>query len=119
MVLIKRKDEKPEVIRAYADASYRGEETRSQSGNLMTLTNMPILWSSRRQDVSVQSITEAEYIACSEGAKDIWWIQQFFGELNQGIEPKVQLYTDNEAALKLTKTQKFHRRSQHIEHKYH
>ena len=28
------------------------------------------------------------------------------------------LYTDNEAALKLTKTQTFHRRTRYIEHQY-
>ena len=29
------------------------------------------------------------------------------------------VFTDNEAAIKLSKTQTFHRRSRHIEHKYH
>ena len=117
-VVLTKRNESPGVIKAYADASYRGEETRSQSGNLLTINNNLIMWASRRQDVSAQSITEAEYIACSEGAKDCRWIQQLLAELVT-TEPKAFLYTDNEAALKLTKTQKFHRRSRHIEHKYH
>ena len=29
------------------------------------------------------------------------------------------MFTNNEAALKLTKTQTFHRRTQHIEHRFH
>ena len=33
--------------------------------------------------------------------------------------PIPTIYVDNEAAIKLTKTQKFHRRTRHIEHKYH
>lgn len=72
--------------------------------------------SSRRQDVITQLITEGEYIACSEGAKDTRWLQQFLKE----IEPKreVLLYTDNKAAIRLTKSQTFHRRTRHIEHKY-
>ena len=75
------------------------------------------MWSSRRQDVIAQSITEAEYIACSEVAKDTSWLQQF---LNEGEpEREVLLYTDNEAAIHLIKSQTFHRRTRHIEHKYH
>src|SRR4029077_9489154 len=115
---LQKKRENLAPIKAYADASYGGETSRSQSGNLLMLNGVPIMWRSRRQDVAAQSITEAEYIACSESAKDIRWIQQFLAEL-EGQERKAMLYTDNEAASKLTKTQKFYQRSRHIEHKYH
>ena len=105
------------LINLYADASYGGENSRSQSGSLAILFGAPVMWSSRRQDVVSMSITEAEYIACSEAAKDSQWITQFLKEL--GMNPRPVLYTDNEAALKLTKTQTFHRRTRHIEHRYH
>ena len=59
------------VIKVYADASYGGEQAKSQSGNLVTLNGQIIMWSSRRQDITAQSITEAEYIACSEATKDV------------------------------------------------
>ena len=110
-------DEKDVLIKLYADASYGGENSRSQSGSLVTLSGIPIMWNSRRQDVVSLSITEAEYIACSETAKDSQWLSQFLKEL--GKNPIPVLYTDNEAALKLTKTQTFHRRTRHIEHRYH
>ena len=110
-------DEKDVLIRLYADASYGGENSRSQSGSLVTLFGTPVMWSSRRQDVVSMSITEAEYIACSETVKDSQWITQFLKEL--GMSPRSVLHTDNEAALKLTKTQTFHRRTRHIEHRYH
>ena len=45
------------------------------------------------------------------------WLQQLLEELGMTTEAKV--YTDNEAAAKLTKTQKFHQRSRHIEHRFH
>ena len=106
-------------ISIYADASYGGENSRSQSGSLVTLYGIPIIWSSRRQDVVSMSVTEAEYIACSESAKDSQWIYQFLQEMFPNKYPKPTLYTDNEAALKLTKTQTFHRRTRHIEHRFH
>ena len=120
-LIIKRatggKLEKP-AIKAYADASYGGEQSRSQSGNLTLLDGKIIMWSTRRQDTIAQSITEAEYIACSESSKDIRWLQQFLAEILKEQIP-AKLYSDNEAALKLVKTQTFHKRTRHIEHRYH
>ena len=77
------------------------------------------MWSSRRQDVVSMSITEAEYIACSESAKDSQWIRQFLQEIFPGTGIRTTLHIDNEAAMKLTKTQTFHRRTRHIEHRFH
>ena len=108
------------MIKAYADASYGGEQAKSQSGNLVTLNGQTVMWSSRRQDITAQSITEAEYIACPEATKDIRWLQQLLEELpfQISVQP-AYLYSDNEAAVKLTKTQTFHKRTRHIEHRYH
>ena len=105
-------------IKGYADASYGGEKARSQSGSLVLLGKQAVIWTSRRQDTTAQSITEAEYIACSETAKDIRWMHQFLEEVSvPTLTP--MLYTDNEAAIKMTKTQVFHRRTRHIEHRHH
>ena len=106
------------IIRGYADASYGGEKARSQSGSLVTLNKQAVIWTSRRQDTIAQSITEAEYIAYSETAKDLRWITQFLEEVLGPISAPI-LYGDNEAAIKMTKTQTFHRRTRHIEHRHH
>ena len=110
------------LLKSYADASYGGEHSRSQSGNLTTLNGQAVMWSSRRQDIIALSITEAEYISCSEAEKDIRWLQQFLVEILPSLSNQVlptSLYTDNEAALKLVKTQTFHRRTRHMEHRLH
>ena len=107
-------------INIYADASYGVENSRSYSGSLVTLHGTSVMWSLRKQDVVSMSITEAEYIACSESAKDGQWIWQFLNEMfPKTINVIPGQYTDNEAALKLTKTQTFHRRTRHIEHRFH
>ena len=110
------------LLKSFADASYGGEHSRSQSGNLTTLNGQVVMWSSRRQDIIALSITEAEYISCSETAKDIRWLQQFLVEILPSLSNQVlptSLYTDNEAALKLVKSQVFHRRTRHMEHRLH
>ena len=106
-------------LKVFADASYGGSEARSQSGVLITLREQPIGWYSRRQDVVSLSITEAEYIADCEGAKDLAWGRQFLKELRIEASQPPTLVTDSEGAYNLSKTSQFLRRSRHIEHRYH
>ena len=115
----KIKEDQTLKIVGYADASYGGEESRSQTGTLVSMNGNAIMWNSRRQDTISLSITEAEYIACSEIAKDLRWLQQLLQELLPYTNMSTSIMTDNEAALKLCKTQTFHRRTKHIEHRYH
>ena len=97
--LLLRKD-KNLAVKIYADASYGGEGARSQTGVLITLGEQLVGWYSRRN--KVHSITEAEYIADCEGAKDAAWIMQFLQELGV-ISNKPILYTDSEGAYNLSK----------------
>ena len=105
-------------LRVYADAKYGGEKARSQTGVLMTLRDQPVGWYSRRQDIVSLSVTEAEYIAACEGAKDAAWGRQFLKEI--GVSTHVPMMTtDSEGAFNLTQTTKYLRRSRHIDHRYH
>ena len=102
------------------DASYGGEEARSQTGVIVFLgpQKTPVLWYTRRQDTVSLSITEAEYIAVAEAAKDAAWMRQWLSETQISIGPPV-IRTDNEAVDRLTDTQSYHRRTRHIDHRYH
>jgi len=107
-------------LEAYADASYGGIEPRSQTGVILTLGQQPVGWYSRRQDIVCLSITEAEYVACCEGAKDLAWARQFLRGLQlPNTNPTCMLWTDSEGAQDLSKTTKFMRRSRHIKHRFH
>lgn len=107
-------------LRIYSDAKYGGEKARSQTGVLITLGEQPVGWYSRRQDIVSLSVTEAEYIAACEGAKDAAWWRQFLKEIKviEGSAPPV-LTTDSEGAFNLAQTTKYLRRSRHIDHRYH
>ena len=117
------KGEKGDLIKGYVDASQPKEEeaSRCQSGSLVTLYGQSIMWTSRRQDVVAMSITETEYIATSEGLKDLAWVQQFLQEiLPRYKKPWIPtMFTDNEAAQKLSKAQIYHRRTRHILYRFH
>ena len=106
-------------LRIYADAKYGGEEARSQRGVLMKLEDQPIGWYSRRQDIVSLSVTEAEYIAACEGAKDAAWGRQFLKELDHNLNQAPIMTTDSEGAFNLARTNNYSRRSRHIDHRYH
>lgn len=119
----KRKRGKDKCIRR---RTIWGREFPIPEGILVILSGQVAMWSSPRQSVVSLSITEAEYIACSETAEDIKWKRQFLTEISASVTmvPSISvlipiLSTDSEAALKLIKTQTSHRRTRHIEHRYH
>ena len=101
-------------LHIYTDAAYGGEAATSQTGSMMYLGQQLVGWYSQRQDVVSLSVTEAEHIGNCEGAKDAAWSHQFLKELNIHQKP-----TDREGFYHLGKTQKFSRKSRHIEHRYH
>jgi len=70
------------------------------------------------QKIVALSTTEAEYVAVSESAKEIVWLQSFLKELSK-MNGKGTLYSDSQSAIFLVKNPVFHFRTKHIQIKYH
>ena len=70
------------------------------------------------QLVVAQSAAEPEYYAAVSAANEAIWLKQFLQELGcrQGT---VILYEDNKACIALTKNPEQHKRTKHIQVKYH
>jgi hypothetical protein len=64
------------------------------------------------------SRTEAEFIADSEGAKELLWLKRLLGELGGKAIEVPTLYVDNASTVKLAKSPEFHKRSKHVEVPY-
>ncbi|KAL5815116.1 hypothetical protein ACOSQ3_023574 [Xanthoceras sorbifolium] len=91
---------------------------KSISGYLITFAGGAVSWQSRLQKCIALSTTEAEYIAITEGCKEMLWMEKFLQELDQKQESYV-LYCDSQSAIHLSKNQTFHSRSKHIDVRYH
>ena len=78
-----------------------------------------ISWVARKQKTVVQSMCNAEYIACSKAAHECMWLQMLTAEIGYPQKNPTPLLTDNEAALTLTKDPRFHARAKHINTKWH
>lgn len=108
-------------LNCYTDSDYAGDPAtrRSTSGYVIMLSGGPITWSSRKQSTIALSTTEAEYISACEGVKELVWVQRLFQELQAENVQIPNLYLDNQSSIKLIKNPQFHKRTKHIEVKYH
>lgn len=105
----------------YADADYaRDINTRhSTSGYVFLMNGGAVTWSSQRQKSVSLSTTEAEYVAASSAVKEMMWIRQLLDDIGSSSLNPTELKLDNQGAIKLIKNPEYHKRTKHIDVKYH
>lgn len=105
----------------FSDADYAGDvDTRKSTSGYAFLYNDSIIsWRSSLQKCVSISTTESEYVSASEAVKEMVWLRRLYDELlpNQGAE--TSFYMDNMSAIRLVKNPEFHRRTKHIDVRYH
>ncbi len=79
--------------------------------------NGAISWASQKQKSTAQSSMEAEFIAASEAAREVAWLEKLWKEIKP-VRQIPTLWCDNEAALAITGTTKHHNRAKHIDIRY-
>ena len=88
---------------------------------MFTLNGGAVSWKSSKQETTIDSTTESEYIVTSEAAKEAVWIKKFITEL--GVVPiifhPILLYCDNNGAIAQAKEPRSHQRSKHVLRRYH
>ncbi|KAL4091127.1 hypothetical protein QTP88_025865 [Uroleucon formosanum] len=108
-------------LRGYSDADYVGDTImrRSTSGFIFMMGDGIVAWCSQSQKSVALSTTEAEYIALSQSIQEPTWLTLFISDLleTQGDTPI--LYADNQSAIKLVKNPEYHKRTKHIDVRYH
>ena len=74
-----------------------------------------ISWKSFKQPIIADSITEAEYVAALDAAKEDFWFKKFIAELEVITSDNIPLYCDNNGAIALAKELRSHQKLKHIE----
>lgn len=107
-------------IVAYTDADWAGDNAtrKSVSGAIIFLAGGPIIFRSIQQSLTALSTTEAEFIASTEAVKELAWTRTLLNELNIPFERAV-LRCDSETAIRLIKNPELHRRTKHVDIKFH
>jgi len=106
-------------LEGYVDASYANQlGCRGTTGYIFTFGSNIISWHSGRQPVVALSTAEAEYIGATSAAQEALWLKSLVESLGyvQGI---IRINEDNEAAIALSKNPQDHKRTKHIQVRYH
>lgn len=106
----------------YSDADYAGciETRRSTTGYCLLIGTSIVSWCSERQATVSHSTAESEYVAASQASRELVWLKRLLEELNEQLgSNQPVLFVDNESAVKLIKNPVQHKRTKHIEVKYH
>lgn len=109
------------TLTGYSDADYAGdtETRRSTTGYIFTISGGAVSWASQRQSMVSLSTTEAEYIAASTATKELVWLRRLLNDVDSQCDQPSVLYIDNQSAIKLIRNPEFHKRSKHIDIRYH
>ena len=105
----------------YSDSDFAGDilTRRSTSGFLFMLSYGPISWFSQRQRMVTLSTTESEYVAASEATKEAIWFISLMSEIGHSCASAINLFIDNQSAIRLIKNPEFHKRTKHIDVRFH
>jgi len=105
----------------YTDSVSGGDvvERRSTGGMAFYLNEGLITWNSHKEKIVALSSCEVEFMAATAAAKQALWLRNLLGEITATKPKTVTLFVDNNSAIALMKNHVFHRRSKHIDVKYH
>jgi hypothetical protein len=105
----------------YVDADWANDtnDRRSISGFVYILSGGAISWSSQKQRIVAQSSTEAEYIAGASATNEAIWLRALLREIGHIQQKATILLTDNQASIAIAKNPVHHKRTKHIDVRYH
>jgi hypothetical protein len=90
-------------LEGYSDADGSMHEDRKAiSRYTFLLDGGAVSWSLKKQEIIALSMTEAEYMATTNTAKEVLWLQSFIGEIFREFSSPTTLHGDNQAAIVLT-----------------
>lgn len=106
----------------YSDSDFAGaiDGRKSTGAFVYMLAGGPISHQSKKQSVVALSSCEAEYMALGEAGKEAVWLNGLLSELGQRQKSTpILIRGDNQGALALTDNPEYHRRTKHIDIRYH
>nr|GEU46626.1 zinc finger, CCHC-type [Tanacetum cinerariifolium] len=83
------------------------------------ITESPITWCTQKQPTVALSSCESEFMAATGAACQALWLKRLLSEITGWEEERITLKIDNISAIALVRNSVFHRRSKHIDIRYH
>lgn len=95
------------------------DQRRSTTGYVFLMNGCPVSWTSRLQSTSALSTCEAEYMALSDAMCETLWLRRMLISLDVRMDEPTVVFCDNKGAIELSSNPTFHKKSKHIETKFH
>lgn len=107
-------------LEAYVDADWASNilDRRSYTGFFFTLSGGCVSWETRKQVTVALSSTEAEYMGISECCKEAIYLRNLQYEITSELYC-ITIFNDNQSAQKLANNNCLHKRSKHIDIRFH
>jgi hypothetical protein len=107
-------------LELFVDSDYANRtDALSIGGYVAIIGGGCVAWSSKKQRTVALSTTEAEYIALTEGAKQLVWLRRFLHNLNLDQSKPTSIRSDNLSAITISHDATYHARTKHINVAYH
>lgn len=110
------------ILKGYVDSDWAGYETyrRSTTGFVFKMfENCLISWNTMKQKSVAASSTEAEYMALFEGVREALWLKSLIKEIKLYLKGSIDIYKDNQGCISIANNPTCHKRTKHIDIKYH
>jgi hypothetical protein len=108
---------------AWSDSDFGGDldTRRSRTGCMFRMANGPVSWNSTLQQTLASSSMEAEYMASYDVVTEVAWSVGVCKEMGVDLlqNGPINVFMDNKSAIALANNPVFHKRSKHIDVKYH
>eukprot|EP00253_Pinus_taeda_P033359 PITA_33359 len=109
------------MFTGYTDSDWAGsvDDRKSTSGYVFHMGSGAISWASKKQLVVALSTAEAQFVAATAATCQAVWLRRVLRDLCHEQENGTTIYCDNSSAIALSKNYVFHKRTKHIDTKFH
>ena len=108
-------------VEGFSDADWasNSEDRRSTTGSVFVLAGGAISWASQRQATVALSTSEAEYMSLCLSTQEAVWLRRLLSDLGVNCSQPTVIHEDNQGAIAIAKNPVGHKRTKHIDIKYH
>eukprot|EP00253_Pinus_taeda_P004706 PITA_04706 len=109
------------ILRYVKDSDWAGsvDDQKSTSTYVFHMGSGAISWASKKQSIVPLPTTEAEYVAATAAACQAVWMRRMLRSLGQEQAKAIVIFGDNSSAIALSKNSVFHKRTKHIDTRFH
>nr|GEU56663.1 retrovirus-related Pol polyprotein from transposon TNT 1-94 [Tanacetum cinerariifolium] len=107
-------------LTAFSDVDHAGciDTRKSTSGGIQFLRDKLVSWMSKKQNCTVMSSAEAEYVALSSSCAQVMWMRTQLQDYGFNYN-KIPLYYNSQSAIAISCNPVQHSRTKHIHTRYH